>query len=74
MKSLIIFKLIPRHLILLARKHIPLKPWRQMTVVPLNHANRRSHLHSKRVDIHISTTQRYIDVNAAQLSAAVELL
>ena len=45
-----------------------------MTVVPLNHANRRSHLHSKRVDIHISTTQRYIDVNAAQLSAAVELL
>ena len=69
-----IFKIVPRQLIPLSCQHILFAARRKMAVVPLNHANACAHLHSQRMYFHISTTQRYIDVNAAQLSAAVELL
>ena len=67
-------KLVPTQLIPLAREHVLLEARSEMTVMALNHANACAHLHSQRMYFHISTTQRYIDVNAAQLSAAVELL
>ena len=42
--------------------------------VDLSEAARRKDRRAQRGHSHISTTQRYIDVNAEQLSAAVELL
>ena len=39
-------------LIPFACKHVFLQAWREMAVVPLNHANACAHLHSKRVYIH----------------------
>ena len=52
MISLIIFKLIPRQLIPFAREHILLEARREVTVMPLNHANAGAHLHSKRMYVH----------------------
>jgi len=39
MISLIIFKLIPRQLIPFAREHVLLEARREVTVMPLNHAD-----------------------------------
>jgi hypothetical protein len=52
MKSLIIFKLIPRQFIPLACEHVLLEAWREVTVMPLNHPNACTHLHSKRMYVH----------------------
>ena len=54
---MLIRKLIPRQLIPLASEHVFLQAWRQMAIMPFNHANACAHLHSKRVDIHAVVEQ-----------------
>ena len=48
----LLLKLIFRQLIPLAREHIFLEAWGEVTVMPLNHADLCAHLYGKRMYIH----------------------
>ena len=50
----------------LAREHVLLQTWRQMAVMPFNHADAGAHLYGQRMYIHAVVEQRKGRIGVAQ--------